>query len=85
MKTAITHRPLEEWSHDELIMLEDQLWGGWIVDEIDFDAIRTRRLHRRVRSVTDYGTWLEHFVTEVDRVLTAAGYPKIRDTRLDGG
>jgi hypothetical protein len=41
MKTAITYRPLEEWSHDELIMLEDQLWSGWIVDDIDFEAIRT--------------------------------------------
>jgi hypothetical protein len=53
MKTAITYRPLEKWPHDELIMLEDQLWGGWIVDEIDFEAIRTRRPHRRVRSVTE--------------------------------
>jgi hypothetical protein len=28
MKTAIPYRPLEEWSHEELIMLEEQLWSG---------------------------------------------------------
>lgn len=77
METTITYRPLEEWSDDELLTLEDQLWEGWIVDEIDFDDMRTEDPSDGFGAAPNYGTWLEFFITEVDRILTDAGYPKI--------
>jgi len=77
METAITYRPLAEWAHDELITLEDALWGVWVIDEIDFDAMRKGDPSDGFGAAPNYGTWLEHFITEVDRGLTDAGYPKV--------
>jgi hypothetical protein len=77
METTITYLPLEEWSYDELITLEDQLWRGWNVDEIDFVDMRIGDPSDGFGAAPNYGTWLEHFITEVDRVLTNAGYPKV--------
>jgi hypothetical protein len=82
METAITYRPLAEWAHDELIHLEEELWGGWTVDEIDFDAMRQGEGSDGFGAAPNYATWLEHFITEVDRLLTDAGYPKVPAVRL---
>ncbi len=83
METTITYRPLEEWSFDELITLEDQLWGGWNVDEIDFDDMRTGDPCDGFGAAPDYGDWLEYHLTALDRILTEAGFRKIPLTKAD--
>ena len=77
METTITYRPLEEWSHDELIHLEDELRSSWNVVEIDYDDLRRGDEEDGYGAAPDYGDWLEYHLTTLDRILTEAEYRKI--------
>ena len=77
METTITYRPLEEWSHGELIHLENELRSSWSVAEIDFDDLRRGDEEDGYGAAPDYGDWLEYHKTTIDRILTEAGFRKI--------
>lgn len=83
METSITYRPLEEWSHDELLTLEGQLWSYWNVDTIDFGGIRTGDPSDGFGAAPNYGDWLEDHLTTIDRILTEAGFRKIPLTQSE--
>ena len=83
METTITYRPLEEWSHDDLIALEEQLWRGCRVDAIDFDDMRAGDADDGFGASPDYGDWLEYHMTAIDRILTEAGFRKIALTAAE--
>lgn len=83
METTITYRPLEEWPYDELITLEDQLWRGWNVDEIDFDDMRAGDPSDGFGAAPNYGDWLKYHMTAIDRILTEAGFRRIALTAAE--